>query len=102
MIKILLLRNFRPPSPLPPQNDFFFRYRDPTPQIEAEALKENRELLEQAEKNMNQKSNRTTCGNAAAGLIVLPTRVNANASQVNSTGGTSQSSGTSSINGENT
>nr|CAH8841790.1 unnamed protein product [Trichobilharzia regenti] len=77
-------------------------YRDPTPQIEAEALKENRELLEQAEKNMNQKSNRTTCGNAAAGLIVLPTRVNANASQVNSTGGTSQSSGTSSINGENT
>ncbi|CAH8841577.1 unnamed protein product [Trichobilharzia szidati] len=77
-------------------------YRDPTPQIEAEALKENRELLEQAEKNMNQKSNRTTCGNAAAGLIVLPTRVNANASQVNSTGGTSQSSGASSINGENT
>ncbi|CAH8495164.1 unnamed protein product [Heterobilharzia americana] len=74
-------------------------YREPTSQIETEALKENRELLEQAEKNMNQKGNRSTCGNAAAGLIVLPTRLNATTSQTSLTSGTTQSG---SINGENT
>ncbi|CAH8535373.1 unnamed protein product [Schistosoma rodhaini] len=66
-------------------------YREPTSQIESEALKENRELLEQSEKNMNQKGQRNTCGNAAAGLIVLPTRSSTNLpSQTNLTSGTTQ------------
>ncbi|KAK4469065.1 hypothetical protein MN116_006654 [Schistosoma mekongi] len=72
-------------------------YREPTSQIESEALKENRELLEQAEKNMNQKGHRNGCGNTAAGLIVLPTRSSTNVSQTNLTGGTTQ---TGNVNGD--
>ncbi|CAH8502378.1 unnamed protein product [Schistosoma curassoni] len=73
-------------------------YREPTSQIESEALKENRELLEQSEKNMNQKGQRNTCGNAAAGLIVLPTRSSTNLpSQSNLTSGTTQ---VSNVNGD--
>lgn len=47
---------------------------------------------------MNQKGQRNTCGNAAAGLIVLPTRSSTNLpSQSNLTSGTTQ---VSNVNGD--
>ncbi|CAH8474659.1 unnamed protein product [Schistosoma turkestanicum] len=62
-------------------------------------MKENRELLEQSEKNMNQKGQRNTCGNAAAGLIVLPTRSSTNLpTQNNLTNRTTQANN---VNGDN-
>ncbi|CAL8086375.1 unnamed protein product [Calicophoron daubneyi] len=49
-------------------------YREPTPELEAEIIKENQELMDRADQQNGQKSARLAGANAAAGLIVLPAR----------------------------
>nr|VZI52321.1 unnamed protein product [Spirometra erinaceieuropaei] len=48
-------------------------YREPGPEIEEEALRENQEALDRASQTQTPKTNRIGV-NAAAGLIILPSR----------------------------
>ncbi|CAH8615402.1 unnamed protein product [Dicrocoelium dendriticum] len=45
-------------------------YREPTAELEAAAIQENQQIIDQADQNISQRNPRTTCTNAASGLII--------------------------------